>query len=797
MRGERVFLLFVIGLFLIGTISAVCTVTFDKTDYVATETVTAAMTCSAPQERNIAYSVNWTNSSGALIHQDNGTTPGTIGQLFYEYYVLPSNYLGAINATLSGAGLEGVDTANVTAPGAVGNENVLVITNHSFGGGYIGRVGSIQGTVKDENGRKISGGRCMISGWSNDETQMILKKETFIVDGDVKVSAIMPADRFAEGTQYAYKILCYCRSAVSGTECIDELGNQINSSIGSAKGSLKTKTWLTVNTIVNKDSYEMKEELFICANVTNVNYTKRIPMNIYHQVRCSAGNNQDYDTDRALIIDDKHDEYDLRGISTNTTQMQCKKFILPELNYLEGRTSQCYASTNVWVLNDVHEEIFGYATTSPTFNITSDTINLNPDWQLLTSTKMNSIVNLSSSSFNDYNGTGTGNIDLQLHSGFNEVDVIHAIDLFNLIANVTVQNLTSNLTRHIDYELEFTEDDNIEIELRNVDLSKSSGIGWWNITIDFYDFENRQTSALEGISNKTGTFHLAVDCPATVDKGNTMNCSISAMVEDSQVVEKEVDFTCYVTDGVTEYSSLNFNQMINRSLITLSREFLVPSSFIDGTQYVLQCHADYYNLGSRRDSFYDTFVTSGSATISSSSSGRSGDGGFAPITGGAVDEGEEIFGERDIPFIPDNKNEIILLLIFSLIIGATVFILLKKKIIYYRDLRLPHFKMLIGTVILIGLLLLVGNYFYGLVNNLVSYSFGQDPLFRSILFIAFIVGMIIVLVKMLNIRMSIKLGEDMEIKRFHQDRKSAKLQHKINREILRHELAQAKKIGKK
>lgn len=42
-------------------------------------------------------------------------------------------------------------------------------------------------------------------------------------------------------------------------------------------------------------------------------------------------------------------------------------------------------------------------------------------------------------------------------------------------------------------------------------------------------------------------------------------------------------------------------------------------------------------------------------------------------------------------------------------------------------------------------------------------------------------------------KMEIKLGEDFHSKSHYHDRKAAKLQHKINQEILKHELDRAKK----
>jgi hypothetical protein len=796
----------ILGIFLISFISAVCTVILDKTDYVQTETVTAALVCDTSQEKSLSYTLNWTNSTGGLIEQDTGITPATKSELFYEDYILPSNYLGAINASLSGAEMEGVGTANVTALAAGGNSNILVITNSSFGGGYIGSVGSIDAMVKDENGKKISGGRCMISGWSNDESQMILSKETFIVNGDVKADEIMSTERFAEGTQYAYKILCYCGSLGSGTECIDEDGVNVNNSVGSTKGSFETKTWLTVNTVVDKSIYEMKKEIFICVNITNIDYTKRIHIPIRYEARCSAGTDNNQDTDRILIIYDY--VLDERGISVNTTQMQCKKFIIPEEPYLMGRNSECYASTEVIVLNEANKEVVSYHTTSSVFNITSDELNLEPDWQWISDTRMNSIVNLSSSSFDDYNGIGIGNIDLQLHASDHGLDILHAWEIFNLIYNITIQNSTSNLTRHVDYELEFTEEDNIEIELRNVNLSKTSGVGWWNITLDFYDFDLRQTEALEGIENKTGTFHLDVNCPSAGTIGGNIACAITAYVEDSQIMQKEVDFTCHISDGTSTYSSVNFNQMITRNAVSISRDFAVPSTFTNGQQYVLQCYADYYNLGSRRDSFYDTFT----AAISSGGGGGSAGVGGPGITGGAVDEDGE--DEFEIPLSPEDEGFylfwIVALFIVLIIISFLVILIIRRRKSAPSHKKIDGCYLKITLKIFLILIIILGLVFGGIYlfrfiwnsfgNEIVSlevipqtYSLLFDKLFRGIVLAFFIVLMIILLFRSLRIRGEVRFGEEHHFSRIKCDRKSSRLQRRLNHMILKRELKSTKR----
>ena len=104
----------------------------------------------------------------------------------------------------------------------------------------------------------------------------------------------------------------------------------------------------------------------------------------------------------------------------------------------------------------------------------------------------------------------------------------------------------------------------------------------------------------------TGT-DLEVNCPSEATLGRIMTCSIEAQVEDLQLVQKEVDFTCYIWDGETRYSSINFNQMVTKDLFKVNKDFSVPRTFVSREEYVLQCEANYYNLGSRTDSFYDTF----------------------------------------------------------------------------------------------------------------------------------------------------------------------------------------------
>jgi hypothetical protein len=707
MKKESLFLVIILSVILLPFISAACTVTLDKEVYVAGETATAAMSCSTTGEKNTDYTLNWTNQSGNQFEVDEGTTPQVKNQLFYQSYTIPASWPDQIflNASLSGDGLSVTqnDSANVTS---TGGSNSLLIVNSTFGGGFIGKVGSIQAKVTNGSGKKISGGFCKISGWSNDETKMLLYQDTTIVDGEVKVADIMSPNRFDEGTDYAYKILCYCGSDVSMTECIDEDGVSVIDSIGSTKGFFTTSTWLTVNTVTDKSLYSLKEEIFICANVTNVNYSSRIPLEIQYQARCSKETDLNSDTDRILINYNRIDDPDLRGISTNTTQMQCKKFVIPEEKYLMGRNSQCYASTNVWVLDNSNEELMGYATTSSSFNISSDEINLEADWQWIGNTTINSIINLSN--FDGIDASGTGNIDLRLNVG--DLNIISIFELANILSNITVKNTTTTLTEHTDYEIEFLEDGFIELEIRDTNLSTN----WFNVTLDFYNNNLRQTQALEGINSKTGTFHMDVACPSGGEIGEDLSCIITAYVEDSQTVQKEVDFTCYITDGSQTYSSLNFNHMVTRTPSSISKNFAIPLGFNPGQQYVLQCHADYYNLGSRRDSFYDTFTTNPGE---GGSFGGNRWAGGAPITGGIIDEEGE--GEEE--------DKITL-----------------------------------------------------------------SPISKKMIWIFFLVLMIIILFKFLNIRGEIKFGQDFSFRKCGEDKRVSRLQNKLNKKVIKNDLKREK-----
>ena len=666
-------------LFSLSYVSAVCTVTLDDS-YNPSGTATATMLCdSHPAESSKSYTITWTNSSGYVLESDTGTTPKADGtNNFFASYVIPSDYVSVygagLNATMTGTNLEGMDNTTVASAGT----NDLVIQEIGWTEDlYIGTTVGMEFEVVDENGDKVSGASCDVA-LEDVNSKPIFSGNHISHAGDVHGSFSMNHAIADEGTQYLLKAYCYCGVQNTSSSCVTD-GGQVGLSSGSSSITFTTDTWLEVNTLTDKSSYEMKNEIFICANVTNINYSARIPLEIDYQVRCSANGDNNDDTDRALIIESETS--DIRGISTSTTQNQCKKFIIPEENHLQGRTSTCYASTNAWVINHEGQRVVGYATTSDNFNITSDELNLESDWQWVDTLRLNSILNLSN--YDDINGTGTGNVDIRIHhhgvsTNPNEQEVVidHAIDLFNRIENITIYNTTGILTEHIDYEIEWLEDGLVEIEIRNVPLTKT-GDEWWNITLEFYDFDKRSTVAFEDIANKTGTFKLSVDCPSFATIGEAMTCAISAQVEENQLMEKEVDFTCYILEGnsSTRYSETNFNKMITRNISIINKEFLIPSVFSDSTSNILKCEANYYNIGSRQDTFYDSFVAEEQPPLGGSSGIPGLDGGFvSEVVEKIKDKIEDVTG-----FEPPSYVIIILICIIITVILLAIILSFSRR----------------------------------------------------------------------------------------------------------------------
>ena len=126
--------------------------------------------------------------------------------------------------------------------------------------------------------------------------------------------------------------------------------------------------------------------------------------------------------------------------------------------------------------------------------------------------------------------------------------------------------------------------------------------------------------------------------------------------------------------------------MITKAAFSTTKSFSIPSTFTEETSYVLQCTADYYNLGSRRDSFYDTFTI---ITVSTSDGGSPEKSGTPnkttpSITGKTVDDSKPKLSPPEIeefnPFSP-KRNWAFIFIEVIIFIGIITLInfLIKKK----------------------------------------------------------------------------------------------------------------------
>lgn len=587
----------------ISTVSAVCTVTLDKESYNQKETITAQMTCSGVAEKLDDYNLTWTNQTGAILEIDSGITPAQVDTNFFQTYIIPSDYVSEnginITATLSGGDTEGSDFANVTTA----SSSSLIITDIEITSDVlIGKLVSATANIIDENDKKIDNALCRIKVLDeNNKPVNTLPPETSI-NGEISFSTTVSSKSLDEGAEYVFGIDCTCGIENTSIGCYDEDGASISPSTGGVEYPVSMGTWLTVNTVTNKDLYEIIDQMTICANITNPENRDRQELHIIYTYRCDGN---DSGTNRILI--DTHSEH--RAISANKTQMQCNDFYIPIDNIIEQGATECYASTDVSVLDKAGDVAISYHTLSPQFNITIDHIHIEPKW--FRTNRTNYFSNITYDNFDvgvkdihiimknsDFGGFGdfkdVENYSVYYSNGTKftgETSLFHHVHPFR----INTRGGAEDVVIERDFEL--------EIIGVNTTLEEN-----FTVYIDFVNFEERQTDALEGIENKTGTFHLDVECPIEAPIGEEMDCAITAYIEETQLVEKEVDFTCYIQTEEGRLSSSNFNQMITRTNQTFHRKFLVQENLAENKEYVLQCEAGYYNFGSRIDTFYDTFI---------------------------------------------------------------------------------------------------------------------------------------------------------------------------------------------
>lgn len=359
---------------LVPTVSAVCTVTLDKSVYSPLETVTATIQCSLGNEANQAYTILWRNSS-ILLETDAGTTPSGINTLFFEDFIIPSGavYTNA-NTSMNGTNLEGIDTFTVTLTSPNELRVVNVTTSSNF---LIGKTGGVSFRVIDSNDKFVNNARCGLDLIDETGTHLTRAKEELITyDGHATFGVILNIESLTEDNDFALFIHCNCGVNDTILTCHNEDGDIVPEGSGSTETTFHINKWLlNVNTITDKLIYNLNDkQVLVCANVTN-NQTQRLPIRILYTYRCDG--NTDDSTDRILLPENtvtgmfgKEQE---RGINPNTTQNQCAALEIQNRKTLQNRLNICYASTDVEVLTlDESRVSIAYHTTSSSFNITSN-----------------------------------------------------------------------------------------------------------------------------------------------------------------------------------------------------------------------------------------------------------------------------------------------------------------------------------------------------------------------------------------------------------------------------------------
>lgn len=609
---------------------ALCNGTLGKEKYAPLENPVVTFTCSAVNEKSQSYNILWWNGT-AYIANHTGTTPATTGQAFFDTITIPDNSVWTnANVSLTGTNLESGDWFNVSGKSATQLYiNNFLTTENSNNGVWIGEIFGIQFTVKNYLNKSISNAKCIVS-LEDGNNVPILQKETTSVYGLVDTNFILDSAGFEEGREYLVKASCLCGAGNTTIGCFDTDGNSLQYLSDFTRHIFNINTTLLVNTVNDKSIYYLKNKLFVCANVTNNNGVRK-EIKVNYNFRCS-NDSSNSNTDRALYGFGE----EIRGISAGTTQNQCYQFIIPEYEKLQAHNSTCYSATDVTIQRTYSE--LTYSTTSPFFTIISDELNLYPDWERINNTYYSSIINLSKDDFLDFTSNIFGNLDLKF-AGRRVDSILNTRDSKLNEGGVFATEFNNFTCRYcnntpVNCNLEAVDDGFLELELRNVDMTST---GCYEVNVSFFKsqdeslqnismYSDKQSNtltnitsslqnltvsqglayeALEGIENKTGTFRLSVACPSSAVKNSIMTCGITYQIESGET-QKEVDFTCYILDGTTKMSTINFNKMANTSVQTDYYEINVPS--LATGEYKFQCEADYYNLGIRKDTFYDTFT---------------------------------------------------------------------------------------------------------------------------------------------------------------------------------------------
>ncbi len=463
---------------------------------------------------------------------------------------------------------------------------LLIISGFSFDTIFLGKQTGAKWIVsKQDTGKAVVGASCngdilelvngslVPIGGTTSGFQSLTSK----YGGHTLVSFTPTVSSLDEGRSYIVEVRCDCVPENSG--CMDEDGvvlinsSQVSGLFGIGTSSISISTWLTVNTVTDQTGYEVGETAVVCANITNPENRSRQAVSIEYNLRCDSGS--DSDTNRILL----GDHVELRGISGNTTQMQCHDFKIPDIEELEKGATTCYGATDVMVLDGLSNPLVTYNTLSSAFTITTDRIHPEIFWE-----RISRNVYFANVSFINFD-VGIK----EVHATINQL--IHAPDSHaTSIKSFTVKYMngttvpfTTRISAHERFIRSIGSDESVRdfdiISIAIIDVNTSLD-DFFNVTIEFIDTDNRTSSALEGIDDKTGTFAFSIDTPTTIAFGTSIPVKLSSQVELGSLSEVEGHFICYI-DGFRTETETQWTHAVNSSTPYITTILLSSQNVVD------------------------------------------------------------------------------------------------------------------------------------------------------------------------------------------------------------------------
>ena len=235
--------------------TALCTVELNDNNPAPGQFVTAIMSCSSNNERNIDYTLTWYDQDDLEFDSQTGITPSESRTPFFESATIP---ITVTNGTveLTGTNLEGEDTFIV-----VESNNTLLLVNSTFTNPVlIGKSVGIKFLVTDSDNNLLNGAICNICGENNQQVPLGVCDNPFqSTEGEVNGLATLSFSAFREDQQY-----------IASANCLyDQNGDNIFENAGQADFPFTISKWLNITVLTNSPLYFPEQEIFICANVTN------------------------------------------------------------------------------------------------------------------------------------------------------------------------------------------------------------------------------------------------------------------------------------------------------------------------------------------------------------------------------------------------------------------------------------------------------------------------------------------------------------------------------------------------